>query len=250
MIEVFDEVQNKNEFQRRRDALLSAPMEISDFDAAEKITIHSVEEKIEEGAVFRVELLSSGNRVGIGASMFRNIPSKYILDEKYNEETGQYSYYVEWQKDIKSTYPAYRELTGLGFGDVVVKAVTIDDPAERELLNLIKVYSTSTDRCFSRNNMLTSHALIMLDQVVTFMRKYPDVKLEVGVHTDSTGSSDANLNLSRARAKTMTDYLINRGIDVERLVSKGYGETKPVAPNILEQDRELNRRIEFRIIND
>ncbi len=48
----------------------------------------------------------------------------------------------------------------------------------------------------------------------------------------------------------MTDYLVNRGIDVDRLVAKGYGESKPVAPNYLERNRQLNRRIELRIIND
>jgi outer membrane protein OmpA-like peptidoglycan-associated protein len=250
MIEVFDEAQNKNEFQRRQDALISAPMEISDFDAAEKKVIHSLEENLKDGAVFRIELLSSGNRVGKGAVIFRNVPSKYIIDEKYNENTGLWSYYVEWQKNLKSTYPAFRELVDLGFNNAVVKAVPIEDPAERELYNLIKIYSTSTDRCFDTNNMLTSHALIMLDQLVNFLRKYPDIKLEIGVHTDSTGSSDANLNLSSTRAKTMTDYLINRGIEFERLVSKGYGESKPVAPNIFEQDRGLNRRVEFRIIYD
>ncbi|MEA1885641.1 MAG: PKD domain-containing protein [Bacteroidota bacterium] len=250
MIEIFDGLQNKLEFERRREALASAPVGVLGFSGAEVDTVYSVEENLKKGAVFRVELLSSENRLGTGAGIFSNVPSKYMLEEKYNEETSLYSYYVEWQKTLMATYPAYRELSQRGFNDILVQAVEIKDPAERSLFNLIKVYSTSTGRCFDRSNMLTSHALIMLDQVVNFMRKYPNVKLEVGVHTDSTGSSEANYNLSRARAKTMVDYLINRGIDVARLVAKGYGESKPVAPNYLERDRELNRRIEFRIIND
>ncbi len=192
MIEVFDGLQNKLEFERRREALTSAPADICDFSGVEVDTVYSVEEKLKEGAVFRIELLSSENRLGTGAGIFRNVPSKYMIEERYNEETGLYSYYVEWQKYLIATYPAFSELQELGFDDAIAKAVIIEDPAERELYNLIKVYSTSTDRCFDRNNMLRSHALIMLDRVVSFMRKYPDIKLEVGVHTDSTGSSEAN----------------------------------------------------------
>jgi len=89
----------------------------------------------------------------------------------------------------------------------------------------------------------------MLDQIVKLMKKYPLVMLEVAVHSDNTGSAENNLSLSQRRSKLLVNYLISRGISNKRLIATGFGGTKPVAPNFLEKDRKLNRRIDFIIIN-
>ncbi len=88
----------------------------------------------------------------------------------------------------------------------------------------------------------------MLDQLVRLMNKYPSLSLEVAVHTDSQDTGSANLSLSGRRAQVFVDYLVNRGINSNRLISVGYGEYKPIAPNYLEKDRKLNRRVEFSIV--
>jgi outer membrane protein OmpA-like peptidoglycan-associated protein len=89
----------------------------------------------------------------------------------------------------------------------------------------------------------------MLDQIVILMNRNPDIRLEIGVHTDNPGSVTNNLTLSQTRARVMVNYLINRGINGSRLVAKGFGGVKPVASNILEKERRLNRRVDFRLIN-
>jgi outer membrane protein OmpA-like peptidoglycan-associated protein len=74
----------------------------------------------------------------------------------------------------------------------------------------------------------------------------PDVKIEVQGHTDSVGSDKYNLNLSNERAGSVKEYLvINHGIDPQRLLARGYGESSPVASNKTESGRQKNRRVEF-----
>jgi outer membrane protein OmpA-like peptidoglycan-associated protein len=69
--------------------------------------------------------------------------------------------------------------------------------------------------------------------------------LEVAVHSDNTGSPEASLALSKTRAKLLVGYLTNRGISSRRLLATGFGGSKPIAPNILENDKKLNRRVDF-----
>lgn len=87
-----------------------------------------------------------------------------------------------------------------------------------------------------------------LNNLVHFLLKNPDIRIEISGHTDFIGSPDANLMLSGNRAKAIYDYCIGQGIAADRLTYKGFGETRPVADNNSEDGRALNRRTEFRII--
>lgn len=66
-----------------------------------------------------------------------------------------------------------------------------------------------------------------LDSLVCFLKANPSLVIEVGTHTDSRASESFGLNLSQKRAQSVVDYLIENGIDAERLVAKGYSESKP-----------------------
>ena len=74
------------------------------------------------------------------------------------------------------------------------------------------------------------------------------ITIEVSGHTDNVGSDEYNLKLSDDRAKSVKTYLESQGIDSSRIQSKGYGETKHIAGNETEEDRQLNRRVEFTIL--
>ena len=80
------------------------------------------------------------------------------------------------------------------------------------------------------------------------MNKYPSLRLEVAVHSDNSGSAEANLALSQKRSQLLINYLITRGISAKRLIATGFGGSKPIASNFLEKDRKLNRRIDFIIV--
>ena len=88
-----------------------------------------------------------------------------------------------------------------------------------------------------------------LDQVFRFLENNPGMKLEISGHTDNTGSLRVNERLSRARAKSVVDYLVERGIPPEMLIYEGYADTQPVAPNDTPEGRERNRRVEFKVIS-
>ncbi|HUV33026.1 MAG TPA: OmpA family protein, partial [Devosiaceae bacterium] len=84
-----------------------------------------------------------------------------------------------------------------------------------------------------------------LDQLGEILRRCECGRIEIGGHTDSQGSDELNLRLSRARAEAVLDALIARGVALDRLSAQGYGEARPVATNESEIGRALNRRIEF-----
>jgi OOP family OmpA-OmpF porin len=84
-----------------------------------------------------------------------------------------------------------------------------------------------------------------IGKVAEFMKKYPEAKGAIEGHTDNVGGHDYNMKLSERRAASVKNYLIEKfGIDPERLSSKGYGYTKPVADNKTREGRQENRRIE------
>lgn len=96
---------------------------------------------------------------------------------------------------------------------------------------------------------LKQKSKIELDKLASFLVKNANVKIELGGHTDNVGSTKSNQVLSENRANAVYDYLVENGIDAERLSTKGYGDTKPIADNSTEQGRAENRRTEFKIIS-
>ncbi len=89
-----------------------------------------------------------------------------------------------------------------------------------------------------------------LNNLTRLMNDNPTLKIEIRGHTDSYGSDEYNIRLSRARAKSVLDYVVMEGkIDPDRLVSYGYGEHFPIATNDLDEGRQLNRRVEFKVLS-
>jgi len=81
------------------------------------------------------------------------------------------------------------------------------------------------------------------------MEENPELAMEISAHTDDIGSFEYNMQLSQARAQSIVDYLVSKGIEERRLVAKGYGEAKPISSNNTEEGRMKNRRVEFTILN-
>lgn len=87
-----------------------------------------------------------------------------------------------------------------------------------------------------------------LRAIIAFLNEYPNVRIEIGGHTDNIGSQEVNQRLSEQRAKAVRDYIISEGIPAHRVESQGYHFTRPVASNRTEQGRARNRRVDFTII--
>ncbi len=99
------------------------------------------------------------------------------------------------------------------------------------------------------SSRLTPRARAILEEVAAELKNYPNVKVQVEAHTDSKGSSGYNLWLSKARAQSVIDFLVSRGISARRLIPIGFGETKPIASNKTDAGRALNRRVEFKVLS-
>lgn len=95
--------------------------------------------------------------------------------------------------------------------------------------------------------VLSPAAKVVLNGVAEGLKRRPGVRIEVAGHTDARGGDAYNRRLSARRAKAVRDYLESRGVAGERLTSKGYGETVPVADNATAEGRARNRRVELRI---
>ena len=92
---------------------------------------------------------------------------------------------------------------------------------------------------------LKSESMGPINRIYKLMVKNPDIKFSVEGHTDSDGSDESNLKLSKERAKTVMDKLISMGIDKSRLKYTGFGESKPIDNNSTPEGKANNRRVEF-----
>lgn len=110
---------------------------------------------------------------------------------------------------------------------------------------------------FARNNRiqfflsgaeLRSHAFPILDAMVEVAVDCPQLKMRVTGHTDPSGDEAANIALSRARADAVVNYMVGRGLSVDRLEAVGAGSSQPAVPNSDARSRRLNRRVEFTLL--
>ena len=97
---------------------------------------------------------------------------------------------------------------------------------------------------------LRPESFVELDRVVKLLEENPAIEIEMSAHTDSYGSDEYNFKLSDNRARSVMEYIISKGITTNRITSHGYGETVPVAPNDTPENRQLNRRVEFKILKN
>lgn len=96
-------------------------------------------------------------------------------------------------------------------------------------------------------DVILASSYVKLDAVAALMKANNSYKLKIEGHTDNTGDSASNMELSKLRAAAVKAYLVNKGIDANRMQAEGFGETKPKASNDTPEGRAQNRRVEFEI---
>ena len=100
----------------------------------------------------------------------------------------------------------------------------------------------------SGSSDLNARFFRVLDSVSLVLKKYDKTIVEIAGHTDSVGSTASNQSLSERRANTVGQYLIGKGLNTERTIIIGAGETRPVASNDSETGRAMNRRVELTLM--
>jgi outer membrane protein OmpA-like peptidoglycan-associated protein len=123
------------------------------------------------------------------------------------------------------------------------------ETVERRLLDTGAFRAFEVNFAFGEST-LQSRATRTLDAVGTVLGRYPELRVEIGGHTDAVGTDTFNQQLSEARAEAVRAYLIDRfEVAPDRLVARGYGEAQPIASNERRSGRALNRRVEFTVLN-
>ena len=125
--------------------------------------------------------------------------------------------------------------------------VTVEE-IERAILDTGLFRTTTVNFEFARATLLPVSERT-LDALVAVLLRYPDLRIEVGGHTDNVGSDATNDRLSQRRAESVVDYLAAQGVGRDRLSAVGFGERRPVAANDSDTGRALNRRVEFVVLN-
>lgn len=87
-----------------------------------------------------------------------------------------------------------------------------------------------------------------LAKIVEYLKAHPEINIRVSGHTDFAGSDEYNITLSRNRAKSVADFLIMRGVDEHRIVSYGFGKSRPLSNEKTEEAGRLNRRVEIKFV--
>lgn len=108
------------------------------------------------------------------------------------------------------------------------------------VLNNIHFVTNSAD--------LTTESFQELDRVVELIQNNPSIIIEISAHTDNVGSDAYNMLLSDRRAQSVVNYLRDNNVPERRMIARGYGLRRPLVPNTSEENRAINRRVEFTII--
>lgn len=123
---------------------------------------------------------------------------------------------------------------------------TVGDFSLEACLGRFEILSRTGNIYFrSGSSQLDNESVPFLTSVIDIVNRCPEMNILVAGHTDSDGSNASNQRLSEARAQSVARYLMDNGVGGDRITSKGFGETQPVAPNDSAENKSRNRRIEF-----
>jgi len=180
-----------------------------------------------------------------------NVKNEVIATFKSNSSTGKYLVSLPSGKNYGIAVKAEGYLFHSENFDIplsngyqeVIKDVELKNVAVGSVIvlrNIFFDFDKATLRPESTNE---------LERLIKLLNDLPTLKIEISSHTDSKGSDTYNMTLSQARSESVVGYLITHGIGKDRLVAKGYGETKPMDTNETDEGRQNNRRSEFKILS-
>jgi outer membrane protein OmpA-like peptidoglycan-associated protein/tetratricopeptide (TPR) repeat protein len=177
----------------------------------------------------------------------KNLETKKISEIPLDTTTGKYVAIAPFNDDyimtVKKEGYVY-ETRYISRIDSIFKTPAQVD-VEIEPIELNKSYRIN-DIYFDFNKYdLTHESMAVLDQLIEFLNENPKIRIQIQGHTDNIGNDADNLRLSDNRARSVYIYLVDKGINSNRITYKGFGKTMPVANNDTEEGRARNRRTVF-----
>lgn len=194
-----------------------------------------------------------------GVTVYRQNSTMNRTEETLTGIDGRFFFQLEQSSDFKlsgekkgwlTTEVAYETTKGLDRSKELYVTLELDmqQPTGNAVIRLDKIFY-DFDKCDIKPVSAEE-----LDRLVKLMRDYADMKVELSSHTDSRGSSAYNEKLSQCRADAAVQYIVSKGVSRDRVVAKGYGESKLVnrcadGVECSDEEHQQNRRTEFTIIS-
>jgi outer membrane protein OmpA-like peptidoglycan-associated protein len=211
--------------------------------------------KRKDDLVYYVEFFNSDWEISLSDPLFADVP--FEITERLTDD--RYAYSVGKSDSPYALYETYKTMKSLGFDESLVKEEKIRvfrdaivreggyvyDQEKQEMLAFVK---SLADINFEVNSsVITKASYSNLQEVRNILLIDEGLRLFITAHTDNSGSSDYNQQLSEDRAKAVFNYLVDQGIESSRIRTKGFGDKRPIADNGTEAGRSKNRRVEFRL---
>lgn len=163
--------------------------------------------------------------------------SPYTIDLEYNE-----AHVLQVRSPGFFSFKDTIDFTGVYEGRVREKTIRLVPLKVGNKISLNNIH-------FKQNEAaLTDFAKLMLVELSHVLEQQQNIAIEIGAYTDDVGTDQYNLDLSQKRAVAVKNYLLEKGAKSAQLQTKGYGEASPAVPNTSEENRSLNRRVEFKIV--
>ncbi|MEF8844412.1 MAG: Ig-like domain-containing protein [Bacteroidales bacterium] len=250
-VRVFEDYQALAMYQEEKDKKTDAVSDPEEDPNNELHTEFDAYERNPEEEIFRVQVLSSREKISLQDSVFDPLRDTYEISEYYNDSDSLYSYTVGQRKSLQSIYPVYDNVVDRGFEQAQVKSFIMGELPEKVVNQINKAFSEIDNAQFGFDEYkIAESSYPILDRIVNIMKHNSDIKIEIAAHTDNIGSFGYNMELSRKRAQSIMDYMVSKGISKDRLRAVGYGQSRPIADNQTEEGRQKNRRVEFILIKE
>ncbi|MBN1448405.1 MAG: OmpA family protein [Bacteroidetes bacterium] len=193
-----------------------------------------------------------GNVVPATISYERLSDGKEIGTATADPETGEYKialplgYDYGFHAEADGYYPVseHIDLTELGGFDEIVRDLVLAPLQHGASIRLNNIFFDFD------MDILRDESKPELDRLVRLLKKYPSMMIQIDGHTDDYGGYEYNMNLSLRRARAVVNYLVSEGVSEIRLIPRGFGKTRPVATNETDEGRQLNRRVEYTILQN
>lgn len=232
------------------------------FEPTQTITLRSQIERLSDNTnapkdLYRIVLEKSRERIPMNYQGFQNIGEE-IVESK--DSSGMYTYSIGASAEISRIYDQFKEIQAqsgrtltienfnqTNFGKEYVRTGKYIEPGNAEALNI--EFNRLKDIKFEYNSaVIKEESYGNLDYIAAMLMLEEDFTLKINAHTCSQGTHDYNQALSEKRAQSVKAYFSKKGVKANRLITKGYAETQPIATNDTEEGKSLNRRVEFIII--
>jgi outer membrane protein OmpA-like peptidoglycan-associated protein len=233
----------------------------SDRDAACCLQLFSLKKSIPAKQISGLVVACETGSPLAGASIMiiDTVSNRKVLSKTIGSD-GAYTFTADEYAPLKAvaTAEGYHPGTLRFHAPAEANSLTLSNPA----ICLEKILTVGTTVVLNNVYYAFNKAVVLeesfaaLDGLADLLNRNPEMTIEISGHTDSQGDDTYNQKLSEARAKSVVQYLITKGIDGSRLQARGYGEAKPIAPNKNPdgtdnpEGRKQNRRTEFKVLSN